>query len=321
VGVTGSTALHLGLTPWLAPIGRSAAELARQAELAEGWGYESFWLPENHFGEGAIPDPLMLLAAVAGATRTIRLATTSFLLPLRHPIQAAEQVAVLDQLSNGRVILGVGRGFQPAMFDAFDIPPQQKRARFEACLRDMRDAWQGKSVGGAGGDPIVLSPLPVQQPHPPVWVAAFGPKALAQVGGLGLPYLASPMESRQTLEANYALHRQACADNGHDAPAEVPIMRTVFVSNAPREIERVKALLQRQAEETRRQANVSIARRVPEQVDDWALIGSPLQVGEAIAEYRECLGMTHLIATRLRISGFDDTTFESSLQLLAELPR
>lgn len=319
--MTEKRALHLGLTPWLAPIGRNAVELVRQAELAEGWGYESFWLPENHFGEGAIPDPLMLLAAVAGATRTIRLATTSFLLPLRHPIQAAEQVAVLDQLSNGRVILGVGRGFQPAMFEAFDIPPQQKRARFEACLRDMRDAWQGASVGGADGDPIVLSPLPVQQPHPPVWVAAFGPKALAQVGGLGLPYLASPMESRQTLEANYALHRQACADNGHDVPAEVPIMRTVFVSNEPGEIEQVKALLERQAEETRRQASVAISRRVPDRVDDWALIGSPLQVGETIAVYRESLGMTHLIATRLRISGFDDSAFEASLQLLAELPR
>ena len=319
--MSGTPALHLGLTPWLAPIGRNARDLVRQAELAEGWGYQSFWLPENHFGESAIPDPLMLLAAVAGATRTIRLGTTSFLLPLRHPIQAAEQVAVLDQLSNGRVILGVGRGFQPAMFDAFNVPPQQKRARFEACLQEMRDAWTGASVGRADADPIVLSPLPVQQPHPPVWVAAFGPKALAQVGGLGLPYLASPMESRKTLEANYALHRQACADSGHDAPAEIPIMRTVFVSNEQREIERIRNLLQRQAQETRRQASVAIARRVPEQVDDWALIGSPLQVGERIAEYREVLGMTHLVATRLRISGFDDSVFESSLQLLAELPR
>jgi alkanesulfonate monooxygenase SsuD/methylene tetrahydromethanopterin reductase-like flavin-dependent oxidoreductase (luciferase family) len=319
--VNAKRALHLGLTPWLAPIGQNAAVLARQAELAEGWGYESFWLPENHFGEGAIPDPLMLLAAVAGVTRTIRLATTSFLLPLRHPIQAAEQVAVLDQLSNGRVILGVGRGFQPAMFDAFDIPPNQKRARFEACLREMRDAWIGASVGGTADDPIVLSPLPVQRPHPPVWVAAFGPKALAQVGGLGLPYLASPMESRQTLEANYALHRQACAENGHEVPAEVPIMRTVFVSNDRREIEQVRDLLERQAGETRRQANAAIARRVPDRVDDWALIGSPSQVGEGIAEYRETLGMTHLVATRLRVSGLQDSAFETSLRLLAELPR
>ena len=78
--------LHLGLTPWLAPIGRRADELSRQAELAEQWGYESFWLPENHFGEGAIPEPMMLLVRRRGATRSIRLGTTSYLLPLRHPL-------------------------------------------------------------------------------------------------------------------------------------------------------------------------------------------------------------------------------------------
>ena len=103
--------MHLGLTPWRISGGVDAQELTRQASLAEGWGYESFWLPENHFtGDAAIPEPLMLLAAVAAGTRTIRLATTSYLLPVRHPLQAAEQVAVLDRLSGGRVVLGVGRG-------------------------------------------------------------------------------------------------------------------------------------------------------------------------------------------------------------------
>ncbi|MYE11952.1 MAG: LLM class flavin-dependent oxidoreductase, partial [Gammaproteobacteria bacterium] len=92
------TRLHLGLTPWIVSGMADAATLARQGELAESWGYESFWLPENHFGgEGAIPEPLMLLAAVAARTRTLRLATTSYLLPLRNPLQAAEQVAVLDR--------------------------------------------------------------------------------------------------------------------------------------------------------------------------------------------------------------------------------
>jgi alkanesulfonate monooxygenase SsuD/methylene tetrahydromethanopterin reductase-like flavin-dependent oxidoreductase (luciferase family) len=79
--------------------------------------------------------------------------------------------------------------------------------------------------------------------------------------------------------------------------------------------------LERQAGATRRQASGAIARRVPDRVDDWALVGSPAQVGDAIAEYREALGMTHLVATRLRISGFEDSALESSLQLLAELPR
>ena len=104
--------MRLGLTPWIISGTVDAQSLSRQAALAENWGYESFWLPENHFtGDGAIPEPLMLLAGAAASTTKIRLATTSFLLTLRHPLQAAEQVAVLDQLSNGRVILGVGRGY------------------------------------------------------------------------------------------------------------------------------------------------------------------------------------------------------------------
>ena len=187
--------LHLGLTPWRISGRVDAHALAHQAELAENWGYQSFWLPESHFaGDSAIPDPLMLLAAVSARTRTIRLATTSYLLPLRHPLQAAEQVAVLDRLSGGRVTLGVGRGYQAAMFDAFEVSRKDKRRIFEWCLGTMIRAWQGHPLPGGEGE-VVLSPLPVQQPHPPVWVAAFGPKALAQAGGLGLPYLASPMES------------------------------------------------------------------------------------------------------------------------------
>ena len=79
-------ALHLGCTPWLFPVGGRAAVIARQAAIAERLGYESFWLPESHFGADAIPEPLMLLAAAAAATESIRLATTSYLLPLRHPL-------------------------------------------------------------------------------------------------------------------------------------------------------------------------------------------------------------------------------------------
>ena len=84
--------MRLGVTPWdFADL--SAQSLTDQARAAESLGFDSFWLPENHFNPGAIPDPLMLLAAVAAGTRRIKLATTSYLLPLRHPLQAAEQVA------------------------------------------------------------------------------------------------------------------------------------------------------------------------------------------------------------------------------------
>ena len=164
------TPLHLGLTPWnFADL--SAASLCRQARVAEECGYESIWLPENHFGQNALPDPLTLLASVAGATEHIRLGTTSYLLTLRNPLQAAEQVAVLDQLSGGRLILGVGRGVAPEMLRAFHVPHAEKRRIFAWSLELMRDAWAGRPVSLDGDDAhaVEVHPRPHQTPHPPLW--------------------------------------------------------------------------------------------------------------------------------------------------------
>lgn len=166
--------LSIGITPWRYDARADASVLVRQATRAEALGFHSFWLPESHFaGPGSNPAPLLLLAVVAAHTERLRVATTSYLLPVRHPLQAAEEVAVLDRLSNGRLILGVGRGFRPALFTAYDLPVREKRDRFEAALAVMRDAWEGRPVATAAeGGGVILSPLPVQQPHPPIWVAA-----------------------------------------------------------------------------------------------------------------------------------------------------
>ncbi len=295
--------MHLGLTPWDFS-DASARSLQSQAVRAESMGYESFWLPENHFNERAIPDPLMLLAAVAAATTHIRLATTSYLLTLRHPLQAAEQVAVLDNMSEGRVLLGVGRGFAPDMLRAFNVEPKDKRRIFESSLKTMRMAWAGEAVPVGDGASVVLDPLPVQQPHPPIWVAAFGPKALTQAGRLGLPYLASPMETLEVLARNYAVHRHA----SEQPVREVPLMRTVYVATSEREAATVKDAL----------AKLPMPRAdgVP-CVDDWAVVGDATEVRDRLQEYVECLGMTHLVATRLRLPGFDSAALERSLEALA----
>ena len=290
--------MKLGITPWLGGE-RTAAALTEQASQAEALGYESFWLPESHFNPGAIPDPLMLLAAVAAGTSSIRLATTSYLLPLRHPIQAAEQVAVLDQLSRGRVLLGVGRGYAAPMLAAFDIEARHKRSLFEACLGRMIEAWSG-------------APLAVQQPHPPVWVAAFGPKALDQAGRLGLPYLASPMEPLETLLDNLRRHRAAAAGAGRQLEPVVPVMRSVFVTESATETVALREALAAQA-------RALPGSPVPADVDDWAIVGEPRAVRERVAEYRERLGMTHLIVARPRLGELPTARLTRSVAAAAEL--
>jgi alkanesulfonate monooxygenase SsuD/methylene tetrahydromethanopterin reductase-like flavin-dependent oxidoreductase (luciferase family) len=302
--------LHLGLTPWNYR-DLSANSLCDQATFAESQGYDSIWLPENHFGENALPDPLTLLAAIAGATSTIRLGTTSYLLTLRNPLLAAEQVAVLDQLSGGRLILGVGRGYAPDMLKAFRVPQKEKRRIFEWTLGLMRDAWAGKAVclDGDEAAAIKVFPRPAQLPEPPVWIAAFGPKALAQAGSLGFPYLGSPMESLATLEENRRQYCAAAETAGVEVPPEVPLMRMVFVSENRNRVEEVRKMLEERTDNARLKEGESL--------DDWTIVGTPDEVCCRIDEYKDRLGITHLIATRLRVAGIPEEILRESVALLA----
>jgi len=303
----GEAGLHVGVTPWMEDWNGPAESLARQAELAEQLGFRSFWLPESHFtGPTANPAPLLGLAAVAARTSRLRLATTSYLLPVRHPLHVAAEVAALDQLSGGRVILGVGRGFRPALFRAFGVPVQEKRDRFEAALEVILAAWRGEPVvapeaaasaeraqraegersrvaaalpppgpASAEARPVVLAPLPVQKPHPPVWVAGFGPKGVSQAGRLGLPYLASPLETLAVLEENYARHRQALSPQRRAEGLAVPVMRTIFTSRDGCLLARVRAALARQAAALSSVPVASLRRQAGAEVDQWPSWASP----------------------------------------------
>jgi len=288
----------------------AADTLCQQAELAEGCGYQSFWLPESHFaGQPSIPEPMLLLAAIAARTTTIKLGTTSYLLPIRNPLQAAEQVAVLDQLSAGRLILGLGRGFRADMLDAFEVEPREKRQLFEQTLDAMKKAWSGKIVGSEEHG-AVMSPLPLQQPHPPIWLAAFGPKALQQTAKLGVPYLASPMESLNQLEKNYQLYYDALDEHGKPRPPEVAVMRTVFISDDSQLCDRVHEEL------THMNSAIKIGNL---NMDKSWIVGNSERVSREIEEYQQRLGMNYLIVARPRIKGLNPEACEQSMRQLAQL--
>jgi alkanesulfonate monooxygenase SsuD/methylene tetrahydromethanopterin reductase-like flavin-dependent oxidoreductase (luciferase family) len=258
-----------------------------------------------------MPSPLTLLAAVAARTERIRLGSTSYLLPIRHPLLAAEEVAVLDQLSNGRVILGVGRGMQGAVFEAFAVPASDKRKLFQAKLDIMRAAWRGEPIlKGEDGKPVVLAPLPVQRPHPPLWVAAFGPLALRQAANLGLPYLASPVESLAALETNYSNYHRGLKEAGQPAVTTVPVMRTIFVSDNKRLADGVRSALEHSVPTAMRREGVA--------VDDWGIVGDRSYARDKLCEYIDRLGISHLIA-RGGLPGTDSEAQLHSHQTLLDI--
>jgi alkanesulfonate monooxygenase SsuD/methylene tetrahydromethanopterin reductase-like flavin-dependent oxidoreductase (luciferase family) len=147
-----------------------------------------------------------------------------------------------------------------------------------------------------------------------LWVAAFGPKAVEQAGRLGLPYLASPIESLAALEANYARHREALAG----VAVAVPVMRTLFVSRHAARVERARAGLAQQAAALAKAPASSLRRAAAAAVDDWAIVGSPDEVAEGMRRYREKLGVTHLIA-RVQIPGLAREEIEASLHEIAAI--
>ncbi len=304
--------IEVGLTAWTSREGWRAGTLSEQAAWAEAAGFHSLWLPENHFTDNrAVPAPMLLLAAAAAGSERIKLGTTSVLLPIRNPILVAEEVAVLDHLSNGRLIVGLGRGLGEDLFRAFGFPQKEKRQRFRENFYAFLAALCGEPVTSSSVTAesskhreLVLKPTPLQQPHPPIWLAAFGPLALKQAGTLGLPYLASPLESLTVLTKNYSLHRQAIAEAEKPPVAAVPVMRNVFVADS--------ASLRKVAAEA---LQASLPPKLGDksgEVDDWAIVGDRQAVRDRLQQYRDELGLTHLIA-RGRVPTIEHSEQERSL--------
>lgn len=301
---------------------------SRWVDRAEQRGLHSVWMPEMHFAPGANTSPLLCLSALASRTEKIRLATTSLLLPIHDPLRIAEEVSSLDHLSRGRVILGLGRGFRPALFSAFGIDPKEKRDRFDASLDLILSAWRGESVAptakpSARTRKVAKTQLrpPFQQPHPPLAVAAFGSKGLAQAARRGLPYLASPMEAFDQIRDNLQLHRKDMPDEQMPGHSVVPIMRTVFVSESDSVTQRVLMTLDTENRNIRgmrgpRTPKV-IARAMEAPIEERVVVGQVAEVTDQLARYRTELGM-NLMVIRPQVSGTEDSERLDALDRLIE---
>lgn len=318
-------ALRVGLAVGGADRADDWQRLLASAERAEALGLHSIWLPEGHFRRGAMASPLLVLSACAARTQRLRLGTTSLLLPIHHPLRVAQEVAVLDQVSGGRVLLGLGRGFQRPVFEGFGVDARRKRDRFDAALDTILEAWSARPTAHVerpegGGAPAPLRPA--QRPHPPLFVAAFGAKGLAQAARRGLPYLASPLESLAALARNHAHHRAHLPPGLDPETLEVPVMRTLHVAGSDAEAESVRAALAKEGERLARALPPALARAAAEDPEERFVVGSPAAVAEQLARYRERIGMDLLIL-RSEVPGADASQRAASLERLVKdvLPR
>jgi alkanesulfonate monooxygenase SsuD/methylene tetrahydromethanopterin reductase-like flavin-dependent oxidoreductase (luciferase family) len=166
------------------------AQLMAQCELAESLGYDTFFCAEHHFHEyGVVPDPALMLSALAQRTRRIRLGSAIAILSFHDPRRIAETYSMLDMMSGGRLVFGVGSGYLAHEFAGFDRDPKDKRERFNENLDLVQRLMAGETLSYAGrfskSEKVVLNVRPHEGRMPPVYVAVLAREAACHVGKQG----------------------------------------------------------------------------------------------------------------------------------------
>jgi alkanesulfonate monooxygenase SsuD/methylene tetrahydromethanopterin reductase-like flavin-dependent oxidoreductase (luciferase family) len=221
-----------------------AAQLLDEAEWAEQGRFDGVFVPERHARtECMFPSPLSLLAAIAARTHRVKIGTDIIMPPLYNPVHLAQSAALIDLLSRGRLILGLGVGYHPAYFAHFGIPLKQREGRFEESLEVMNKAWTTDHPFAHHGkyyhfDAIHLTPKPYQRPRPPIWIGAFGPKSIARVGRLADAWSAAPFfDSVESIKAQVSIYQEAAVKAGKK-PCIV-LLRDGWLASSREEAERI----------------------------------------------------------------------------------
>jgi probable F420-dependent oxidoreductase len=215
-----------------ADLTRLPDEMIEEAQQAERYGFDSFFTTEHHQEPGYFPSPLPLLAAIAARTTTIRLGTGIVILPLYHPTRLAEDCAIIDIISKGRLILGVGMGYQDGDFAAFGLKVSDRVSLMEEGIEILKRAWTEEKIYFVGKrhtiTNVVISPQPVQKPHPPIWVAALGDEAMKRAGRLGDALFCDSFQLPARLKPRVELYRATASARGK--PQKVVVFREGFVA-------------------------------------------------------------------------------------------
>jgi alkanesulfonate monooxygenase SsuD/methylene tetrahydromethanopterin reductase-like flavin-dependent oxidoreductase (luciferase family) len=177
-------------------------EIIAQAELADRLGYDTFWVAEHHFHEyGVVPNPAVMLSTLAQRTTRLKLGTAISILTFHNPLTVAESYAMVDVLSGGRLVFGVGSGYLAHEFAGYAIDPAEKRDRFDENLAAVKRLLAGERVTAQGRyhviDAVKLNVLPLQR-EVPLYVAILRREAAYHVGRQGHNMLCVPYASLES---------------------------------------------------------------------------------------------------------------------------
>jgi probable F420-dependent oxidoreductase len=212
-------------------------------ELAEESQFNFATIGHHRFSGESIdsPQPLVALAALAARTTKLRLCTNIKILPLHHPVDVAEQAAMLDEISDGRVILGVGLGYRPYEFEQIGLDYKTRISRFEEAIEIIRRSWRPEPVFFEGRHFAVMganvSPKPVQIHGPPIWIGAQADAAIARAARLGDGWLTDSFENIAALAPKAIRFREEARAAGRGGT--VVLNRKIGISHDLRWLEEI----------------------------------------------------------------------------------
>jgi alkanesulfonate monooxygenase SsuD/methylene tetrahydromethanopterin reductase-like flavin-dependent oxidoreductase (luciferase family) len=332
---------------------RAYAEMLDQIEYAEYLGFDTVWLAEHHGSSyGSMPSPQVMAAAVAERTRYLRIGIAVSILPFDNPVRVAEDYAMVDVISNGRLDFGVGRGYQPREFNMLGLERSQgeSRALFEESLDIILGLWTEDRFTYQGKhfqiEDVELHPRPVQIPHPPVYVAAISRETFSLVARRRLNLLITPtLMDLPTLKEFVREARAAMLEAGRDPLSlnfplnwQIHLARTEEIAKersqdafgwyfdkvmslVPQGVE-VPASYEAYAEMAQVYADSGGFPIEKLQKMGTLILGTPEDAIRRIEEVYQEIGQHH-VSCWFRIGGLEDARVKESMKLFAEevMPR
>jgi alkanesulfonate monooxygenase SsuD/methylene tetrahydromethanopterin reductase-like flavin-dependent oxidoreductase (luciferase family) len=284
-------------------------------EIMDRTGYDAVWLAEHHFSSFSVCPSVHMMGTMAAARTTrLRIGMAVSLAPFYNPLRLAEEVALLDVLSGGRVNWGAGRGFERSEFAAFGIPGEESAPRFHGTVDIVLKAWTNQRLTYEGRfyryEGVEVLPKPLQAPHPPTWMAASSTPALEWAASQGHSILMDPHASRADLIRKRRHYGAKLAEAGYsDAGRIIPMSRLIAIDETA---EKARAVAKRAAEwmvasyvggkhDNVRQEARSFGGRDPIEfyLDEVIIHGTADSVVDQIQSFAAEIGMTYLMAAPL----------------------
>lgn len=305
--------------------------------VAEELGYASAWVATHHAQpDGLCPGPIPAMASMAAVTRRMRIGSAIMLPPLFAPMKLAEDLAVLDNIAQGRLVVGVAPGYVTEEFEAHGVPRSERVGRMEEILDFLQVAFTQDEFSFDGKyysvPKTIMTPKPVTPGGIPIWYGVSAEKSLRRAARRGCTVVASPRHSLEELQEHYRIYHEECAAVGFQ-PKELPVIREVFVGKTAAEAERLAApgltylfreLYGARSASGERDLTTDDGQLVTskddvvyETIKKRFVIGDPDEVAASLAKYRDELGATEIICW-MHVPGVRGEDALSSVKLFAE---